>query len=101
MTPPLFLEEAALAPLIDMADAIACLEQAFKRWRDPGVTNMPRSRARPPQGVLNLMGAVDGPAGVYGNKMYFATPQSVKFHIALHSIADGRLLAVMESSLFS
>jgi alanine dehydrogenase len=102
MTPaPLFLDEAALAPLIDMADAISCLERAFARWRDPGVVNMPRSRARPPQGVLNLMGAVDGPSGVYGHKSYFATPQTVNFHIALHSTADGRLLAVMESSLFS
>ncbi|MEH2470663.1 alanine dehydrogenase [Nitrobacteraceae bacterium AZCC 2161] len=98
---PLFLDEAALAPLIDMGDAIACLEQAFKRWRDPGVVNMPRSRVRPPQGVLNMMGAVDGPSGVYGNKSYFATSQGVKFHIALHSTADGSLLALMESSLFS
>lgn len=36
MTMPLFLDEAAIAPLIDMADAVDCLEQAFKRWRDPG-----------------------------------------------------------------
>lgn len=101
MPMPLFLEEAAVAPLIDMADAVDCLEQAFKRWRDPGVVNMARSRARPPQGVLNLMGAVDGPAGVYGYKSYFATAESVRFHISLHSAANGRLLVVMESALFS
>ncbi|MBC7584771.1 MAG: ornithine cyclodeaminase family protein [Tardiphaga sp.] len=101
MAMPLFLDEAAIAPLIDMADAVDCLEQAFKRWRDPGVVNMVRSRARPPQGVLNLMGAVDGPAGVYGFKSYFAVSASVRFHIALHSAADGRLLVLMESSLFS
>jgi hypothetical protein len=62
---PLFLNESDLAPFIDMADASACLEDAFRRKADPSSGNVPRSRARVAGGVLNLLGAVDGANGVF------------------------------------
>lgn len=98
---PLFLSEADLMPLLDIGEAITCLEAAFTHWGATDVVNLPRQRARPPQGVLNLMGAVDGNAGIYVVKNYFATPSGVRFYIGLYSTEDGRLLAMMESAALS
>lgn len=98
---PLFLNESDLAPFIDMADASACLEDAFRRKADPSSGNVPRSRARVAGGVLNLLGAVDGANGVFGTKSYFAGADGVTFHVALHEISTRRLLCIMESSLLS
>ncbi len=98
---PLILDEAALAPLIDMNEAIACLEEAFRRRKHADIANIPRSRAHLPGGVLNLMAAVDGPAGFFGSKSYFASPRGVSFHFALHDLESGRLLAFMTSSKMS
>jgi ornithine cyclodeaminase/alanine dehydrogenase-like protein (mu-crystallin family) len=98
---PLILNEADLAPFIDMTGAIACLRTAFERWTSPDVANIPRSRARPASGVLNLMGAVDGPAGLFGTKSYFAGPDGVTFHVCLYELRTRRLLAVLESATMS
>ena len=98
---PLFLTESDLAPFIDMADAVSCLEDAFGRKNDPRTGNAPRTRARTSEGVLNLMGAVDGAAGVFGTKSYFAGADGVTFYVALYELATRRLLCIMESSLMS
>ena len=103
MTPTLYLTESDLKPLLEMGDAIACLEQGFARWRQEDVINLARRRAFAPQGTMMMMGAVDGPSGVYGFKTYFPNKLGVGagFHIALHSFTEGRLLALMQAQTMS
>ena len=103
MTPALYLTEADLKPLLDMGEAIACLEAGFRRWGDPDVINLSRRRGFPSQGIIMMMGAVDGPSGVYGFKTYFPNRlgQPPGFSIALHSFTEGRLLAMMQGQAMS
>ena len=103
MTPTLYLTEADLAPLLDVGEAIACLERGFGRWNDPDVINLARRRGFPSQGVIMMMGAVDGPSGTYGFKTYFPNRlgQPPGFHVMLHSFTEGRLLAIMQGQAMS
>jgi ornithine cyclodeaminase/alanine dehydrogenase-like protein (mu-crystallin family) len=92
---PLYLTEADVARLVTIKDAIATTEAAFAAWRDPGTANLPRARAPVPPGFLNLMGATYGARGVLGHKAYFGNAT----HFSLYSIAEARLVAVIESDL--
>jgi len=100
-TPALHLTEADVLPLLDMRDAIDCLARAFTRWGMADTVNLPRQRARPPQGILNLMGAVDGAEGVHGLKVYMPNPAGAAYTIALFSHREGRLLALIEAEAMS
>ena len=55
MTPRLHLTEDDLKPLLDIAEAIACLEKGFGRWGDPNVINVPRRRGFSSQGTIMMM----------------------------------------------
>jgi alanine dehydrogenase len=103
MTPTLHLTEADLKPLMDMGEAIACLEKGFGRWGEPDVINMTRRRGFSSQGTIMMMGAVDGPSGIYGFKTYFPNKlrMSAGVYVTLHSFAEGRLLAMMQAEAMS
>lgn len=98
---PVYLTEANVGELADIADAVHALEEAFAAWRDPGTANIPRQRAPLPGGFFNLMGSVYGRKGVYGLKAYGGGPSGAVFDVSLYEIETRRLLAVFEANLLS
>jgi alanine dehydrogenase len=99
MAAPLFLAEADVARLVTVTDAIACLEDVFALWREPGTTNLPRQRARLVAGTLNLMGAACEARGIFGLKAYFAGKGGARYHVLLYAGDGGGLLAMIEADL--
>jgi ornithine cyclodeaminase/alanine dehydrogenase len=96
---PLYLTEADVARLVTVEDALACLDEVFAAWRDPGTTNLPRQRARLAAGTLNLMGAACEHQGVTGLKAYFAGRSGAHYHLLLYAGDGSGLLAMMEANL--
>jgi len=99
MTQPLYLTEADIAQLVTVEDALACLDEVFAVWRDPGTTNLPRQRARLAAGTLNLMGAACEHQGIFGLKAYFAGKSGARYHVLLHAGDGSGLIAMMEADL--
>jgi len=67
---PIYITEAEVARLVTVKDAIAALDELFATWGSPGTTNLPRQRARLPNGAFNHMGAAYLAKNVYGLKAY-------------------------------
>jgi ornithine cyclodeaminase/alanine dehydrogenase-like protein (mu-crystallin family) len=94
---PLFLTEADAVSLVKIEDAIAALERAFVGWADATTANLPRQRAPVGNRFFNLMGAAWGPGEVFGLKAYV----DPTYHVALYSMRDQRLLALIEANHIS
>ena len=90
----LYLTEDDVGALVDVNDAIAALDAAFARWGQEGTVNLPRQRLPLPRRSLNLMAASYPAEGVFGHKAYF----SGCFYFTLYSIAERRLLALIEAN---
>jgi alanine dehydrogenase len=99
MTAPLYLSEADVARLVTVTDALACLEELFALWREPGTTNLPRQRARLAAGALNLMGAACEAKGIFGLKVYFAGKGGARYHVLLYAGDGSGLIAMIEADL--
>ena len=67
---PLFLTEADVAALLPIADAIVCVEDAFRLLGEERAVNHPRDRSGFPGAVLNAMWAVAPDRGWMGAKVY-------------------------------
>jgi ornithine cyclodeaminase/alanine dehydrogenase-like protein (mu-crystallin family) len=94
---PLYLTEEEVGRLATMADAMAAVEECFRHLGEGKATHEPRRRVRTPQGMLHVMFAADGEAGVLGLKSYTTLAGTARFHVLLYSAADGSLLAIMEA----
>jgi ornithine cyclodeaminase/alanine dehydrogenase-like protein (mu-crystallin family) len=99
MTQPLYLTEADVARLVTVKDAIACLEDVFALWRDPGTNNLPRQRARLAAGAFNLMGAGCEAKDIFGLKAYFAGKGGARYHVLLYAGDGSGLIAMIEADL--
>jgi len=97
---PIYLTEADVARLVTVKDAIAALEELFATWGSPGTTNLPRQRARLPNGAFNHMGAAYLAKNVYGLKAYAGGKGATHGHVALYSTTDNSLKALIECDLF-
>ncbi len=94
---PLYLTEADVLRLVDVKDAMACLDGLFGSWGEASIANLPRQRASiGGGGMFNLMGAAWGPKRLFGLKAYYATAGG-RFHVLLYSAPDGRLRAMIEA----
>lgn len=90
---PLYIKEEDVDSLVDVGDAIAALEDAFRHWRHAGTENLPRQRLPLPGRAFNLMAASSQELGICGHKGYFGGCH----HVTLYSIEEKRLLAVIEA----
>lgn len=90
----IYLTEADVENLVDVNDAIGVLEAAFAEWGQGGAANLPRQRLALPERAVNIMAASLPSAGVFGHKVYF----SGFFVFTLYSIADRRILAMIEAA---
>ena len=89
----IYLTEADVESLVDVNDAIGVLEAAFAEWGQGRTANLPRQRLALPERAVNIMAASLPSAGVFGHKVYFAG----FFVFTLYSIADRRILAMIEA----
>ncbi len=90
----IYLTEADVENLAGVDDAIEVLEAAFAEWGQGGTANLPRQRLPLPERAVNIMAASLPSAGVFGHKVYF----SGFFVFTLYSIAEGRILAMIEAN---
>src|SRR6266705_1199326 len=93
----LVLREEDVRNLLPMPDTVEVLEQAFGALADGNAVNLPRSRIRLANGVLNMLAAAAPTLGVLGYKSYTAFREGVRFVVMLFSAQDGQLLAIIES----
>jgi ornithine cyclodeaminase/alanine dehydrogenase-like protein (mu-crystallin family) len=93
---PLFLTEADVAALLAPADAVAAVEESFRRLARGVVDNRPRFRMPLPDGQYAVMSCVDRELGYAGLKTYAAAGATTTFLVVLFSL-EGRLEAVIEA----
>jgi ornithine cyclodeaminase/alanine dehydrogenase-like protein (mu-crystallin family) len=93
---PRYLTEADVAALLTPADAVAAVDESFRRLAGGAVDNRPRERLPLPEGQYALMGCVDRELGYAGLKTYACASGGCTFVIVLFSL-DARLVAVIEA----
>ncbi len=91
----LHLTEAEVARSLTPADAIAAVEDSFRRLAEGTVENVPRNRVRLDGGALAVMYAVDRDRGLACVKTYAATGDGASFVVVLFEGHETR--AVIEA----
>jgi ornithine cyclodeaminase/alanine dehydrogenase len=94
---PLYLTEANVEALLTPADALAAVEECFRRLAAGEVENRPRERLRLDDGALAVMAAADRELGLAGVKTYAATSAGTPFVVVLFDTARGELAGVIEA----
>ena len=93
----LYLTEADVQALLTPADAVAAVEDSFRRLAAGEVVNRPRYRLATEGVSLAVMSAVDAALGLAGVKSYAASSSGVPFVVTLFDTEAGELAAVMEA----
>jgi ornithine cyclodeaminase/alanine dehydrogenase-like protein (mu-crystallin family) len=93
----LYLREADVAELLTTADAVAAVEESFRRLARGVVDNRPRERLRLEEGMFAVMACVDHELGYAGLKSYAWLPGGTPFVVLLFSVPAARLEAVIEA----
>ena len=92
----LILRESDVQDLIEMADVIACLEDAMRELGEGDAENEPRRRVFPPGGLLNVMFASYPGGKCTGLKAYTVADGHVRFLVVIFGV-DGSLQALIEA----
>jgi len=92
-----FLTEAEVARLLTPADAVAAVEDSFRRLAAGTIENVPRYRVRRDGGVLAVMSAVDRERGLACVKTYDVTPDRLSFVVVLFRAPEAP--AVIEADM--
>lgn len=93
----LYLTERDVEGLLTMPEAVAALEDAFRRQANGEVTNQPRRRLHLPEGTYHTMAAADVGLQTFGMKAYASFRPRTRFLVLLYSAANGDLLAMIEA----
>jgi alanine dehydrogenase len=93
----LYLTEAEVGELLAPADAIAAVEESFRRLAAGQVDNRPRERLPAGGGQFAVMACVDLGLGYAGLKSYAWLPGGTPFVVVLFSLEHARLEAVVEA----
>jgi alanine dehydrogenase len=94
---PLYLTEADVEALLTPADAVAAVEESFRRLASGEVVNRPRYRVVAEGVSLAVMSAVDSALRLAGVKSYAASASGVPFVVTLFDTEAGELAAVIEA----
>jgi len=94
---PLYLSESDVDVLVTPADAVAAVEQCFRRMAAGDIEIAPRRRLRLPEGSLADMAAADAGLGLTGGKLYAATANGATFVVVLFDSDSSELVAVIEA----
>lgn len=98
---PLYITEDEVRRLVDMDDALAAVEAGFRRWGQGDTANLPRRRMPLPGAVYQTMAASLPDDDIFGAKAYYVLPTGRNFTVFLHSLSQGRLLAMIEADWMS
>jgi len=98
---PLYITEDEVRGLVGMSDALAAVEAGFRRWGTGETRNLPRRRLPLPGAVYQTMAAALPEDDVFGAKAYYVLPTGRNFTVLLHSLSQGRLLAMIEADWMS
>lgn len=93
----LLLRDGEIRSLLDMADSIDALEQAFTALSHRNAVNRPRTRVIQNNGILHVLAASFAGAGVLGLKTFTVFRQGMRSVVLLFSAEDGRLLSMLEA----
>jgi ornithine cyclodeaminase/alanine dehydrogenase-like protein (mu-crystallin family) len=94
---PLYLREADVAELLSPAEAVAAVEESFRRLARGAVDNRPRERLPLEGGMFAVMACVDRELGYAGLKSYAWLADGTPFVVLLFSLEHARLEAVIEA----
>ena len=94
---PLYLREREVAELLSPPDAIAAVEECFRRLGRGAVDNRPRFRVPLSGGLLHVMAAADGELGVAGLKTYVGFREGARFVVVLFAADRPEVLALVEA----
>jgi ornithine cyclodeaminase/alanine dehydrogenase len=94
---PLYLTEADVEALLSPADAVAAVEDSFRRLASGEVVNKPRYRVVTEGVSLAVMSAVDAALRLAGVKSYAVSSAGVPFVVTLFDNETGELAAVIEA----
>ena len=92
-----FLTEDEVARLLTPTDAIAAVEDSFRRLAAGTIENVPRYRVRLEPGALAVMSAVDRERGLACVKTYAVTPDGLSFLVVLFRAPEAP--AVIEADM--
>ncbi|MDQ3867709.1 MAG: ornithine cyclodeaminase family protein [Actinomycetota bacterium] len=93
----LFLTESEVEALLPAGDAVEAVEGCFARMARGAAEIAPRRRLPLPNGVFNVMAAVDRELGVAGVKTYVAFRGGARFVVALFAADRAELLALVDA----
>lgn len=94
---PLYLTEQDVAGLLPPAEAVAAVEDCFRRMASGAVENRPRYRLRLEGGALAVMAAADLELGYAGAKVYAGFRGGARFAVLLFRADAPELVAVIEA----
>jgi alanine dehydrogenase len=94
---PLYLTESDVAELLTPADAVAAIEDCFRRMAAGAVENRPRYRLGLESGALAVMAASDLELGYAGAKVYAGFRGGARFVVLLFRADAPELAAVIEA----
>jgi ornithine cyclodeaminase/alanine dehydrogenase-like protein (mu-crystallin family) len=95
---PLYLTEQEVADLLEPADAIEVVEEAFRRLARGSIENRPGTRLELDDGVFAIMAAADRELGYAGVKSAVRTGSGTPFVVVLFALAaPTRIEAVIEA----
>ena len=94
---PLYLSEEDVCSLLTPADAVAAVEGCFERLARGVVEIAPRRRLALEEGRLADMAASDLELGYAGAKVYAGLYEGAAFIVALFSVSEPELVAVLEA----
>jgi ornithine cyclodeaminase/alanine dehydrogenase-like protein (mu-crystallin family) len=94
---PLYLTEADVEALLSPADAVAAVEDSFRRLASGEVVNRPRYRVVTEGVSLAVMSAVDAALRLAGVKTYAVSSAGIPFVVTLFDTNAGELAAVIEA----
>jgi alanine dehydrogenase len=86
------VSESEVARLLTPADAVAAVEDSFRRLAAGVIENVPRYRVRLEGGVLAVMSAVDRERGLACVKTYAVTADGVSFLVVLFEGPEKRVI---------
>jgi ornithine cyclodeaminase/alanine dehydrogenase-like protein (mu-crystallin family) len=94
---PLYLSEADVDTLLEPGEAVAAIEDCFRRLAAGAVVTVPRRRVPVPGGIFAIMAATDTELGYAGLKSYTAVEGRLAFVVCLFELGAGTLAAVIEA----
>lgn len=94
----IYIDETLASSLINMNDALALTEEAFKTFAEGKSFNMPRQRMRIRKGALHMLPAAIPYKNVLGYKAYTSFRSGLIFRTHLYDGDTGAPLAIVDSN---